>query len=85
MNSKVDSPEDAIWLMALPPAPPTPIILITVSGWGFFDSDKEDSVLKLRSDGREVPPRELASAEPIRLLAEARTRKVVNVSFRKHL
>jgi hypothetical protein len=44
INSKAGSPEEAIWLMALPPAPPTPIILITVSGGGFFDSDKEDSV-----------------------------------------
>jgi hypothetical protein len=30
--------------MALPPAPPMPMILMTVSGGGFFDSDKEDSV-----------------------------------------
>jgi hypothetical protein len=32
INSKAGSAEDAIWLMALPPAPPMPIILITVSG-----------------------------------------------------
>jgi hypothetical protein len=44
MNSKVDSPDDAIWLTALPPAPPTPMILMTVSGWGTFVSDKENSV-----------------------------------------
>jgi hypothetical protein len=44
MNSKAGMPKDAIWLTALPPAPPTPIILMTVSGWGTCDSDKEDSV-----------------------------------------
>jgi hypothetical protein len=33
-----------MWLMALPPAPPTPMILMTVFGWGWIGSDKEDSV-----------------------------------------
>ena len=44
MNSKLAMSDEAMWLTALPPAPPTPITLMTVAGWGNIDSDKEHSV-----------------------------------------
>jgi hypothetical protein len=75
-----------MWLTALPPAPPTPITLMTVSGWGKFDSDKKHSVGKDKAGMPLDAPRLAPStAEPIRLLAKGAHAKVRKRFKRKHL